>query len=65
MSIDKYDELFKSGELVCPRCGFDHEGFEYGADFPELQGIETTTCAECELDFNFELTFKIKVIKDD
>ena len=60
--MSKFDEVFKKGEIVCPDCGFDHEGYEYGADFPEYPQNDTTTCAECEHTFQFELTFRIKTI---
>lgn len=62
--MDRYDEVFKKGQIVCPKCGFDHEGYEYGADFPEVQGVEGVSCAECEHDFEFELTFNIRTINE-
>ena len=54
------DEVFKKGEIVCPKCGHDHEWYEYGADFPAFPQKDTYCCAECPHEFEFELTYSIK-----
>jgi rubredoxin len=62
---DKYDEVFKKGDIVCPKCGFDQEGYEFGPDMIEMQGVDETCCPECEEDIKFELTYIFKVINND
>ena len=61
----KYDESFKKGDIVCPNCGFDQEGYEFGADMIEMQGIDKTCCPECEEEIEFELTYKFKIISNE
>ena len=58
-------ETFRKGEVVCPKCKTDHEGFEYGADFignRGLEGIELYSCSECEFDFSISVRFLVKTL---
>ena len=66
MATQKYTDnadVFKKGECVCPHCNYDHVGFEHGADFMELPGIDQAYCTECEGEFIIKLEYKITSLK--